>query len=509
MSDFKMCWGKRPFLLSLSVVLMFLPAAFTCKVLEVFPDQGCTVIYASDGGMALGGNNEDYVNPLTKVWFIPAEPGRHGGVYFGFDNYVAQGGMNDQGLFFDALGLDEVIEVSIEGKERWDGNLVSKVMSECGSIDEAVEIFENYYNTETRSWQYFFGDASGGSVIIEPNEVIRGSDGFQVATNFRQSVTPEGEVDCWRYQTALNMYSNMDTVSVEGMRDMLEAVHVESGSQTLYSNVYDLQTREVYVYHFHDYENVVVFNLEEELVKGYNAYDLSTLFSVNTAADEYASDALRDYRRLIDDRLDPRIGSEILTAYVGEYGMPDDWSSSSEALIVATGGGSLFLQFPDYNQYEVFPGSDTRFFNVGFTGGRYEYVFDVRFELSESRQVQSLILEMDSVDSVFSRIGDSTVVPEVYDSSPSTPNEEDPSTNATEPVLEPVPEPEPEPEPGPEPEPEPQPEDEPEPQPEDEPEPPPEDEPEKSSGIPGFSIGSVLIGVLICTYALWLKSGRM
>ena len=32
----------------------------------------------------LGGNNEDYYNPLTKVWFIPAEAGTFGRVYFGF-----------------------------------------------------------------------------------------------------------------------------------------------------------------------------------------------------------------------------------------------------------------------------------------------------------------------------------------------------------------------------------------------------------------------------------------
>jgi hypothetical protein len=48
------------------------------------PNQGCSVIYATDGKLMLGGNNEDYFNPLTKVWFIPGEAGSFGRVYFGF-----------------------------------------------------------------------------------------------------------------------------------------------------------------------------------------------------------------------------------------------------------------------------------------------------------------------------------------------------------------------------------------------------------------------------------------
>ena len=87
-------------------------------------NQGCSVLYATDGELALGGNNEDYINPLTKVWFIPGEGGSFGRVYFGFADYHAQGGMNDQGLFFDGLGLDETFPVSKGGKQEYAGNLV-------------------------------------------------------------------------------------------------------------------------------------------------------------------------------------------------------------------------------------------------------------------------------------------------------------------------------------------------------------------------------------------------
>jgi hypothetical protein len=35
------------------------------------PKQSCTIIYASDGQMALAGNNEDWTNPFPIIWFLP------------------------------------------------------------------------------------------------------------------------------------------------------------------------------------------------------------------------------------------------------------------------------------------------------------------------------------------------------------------------------------------------------------------------------------------------------
>ncbi len=36
----------------------------------------CTIIYASDGEVALGGSNEDSTNPFPIVWFQPAKNGK-------------------------------------------------------------------------------------------------------------------------------------------------------------------------------------------------------------------------------------------------------------------------------------------------------------------------------------------------------------------------------------------------------------------------------------------------
>ncbi len=79
------------------------PASTAQPALVMQPGQGCTVFYASSGDLALAGGNEDSFNPLTRAWFIPASDGRHGRVYFGYDDGLPQAGLNDQGLFFDGL----------------------------------------------------------------------------------------------------------------------------------------------------------------------------------------------------------------------------------------------------------------------------------------------------------------------------------------------------------------------------------------------------------------------
>ncbi|NIP37403.1 MAG: hypothetical protein GWN18_20775, partial [Thermoplasmata archaeon] len=252
--------------------------ATPCTPAALHPDQGCSVIYATDGEIMLGGNNEDYYNPLTKVWFIPGEDGAFGRVYFGFNDYHAQGGMNEQGLFFDGLGLEDTFPVSTEGKELYQGNLVDRAMRECATVDCVVDLFERYYARESWWWQYLFGDATGESAIVEAGTIIRQRGGYQVATNYSQSTIPPEESRCWRYQTAVEYLEEMETLSVEAMRDLLDAVHQTGPAHTLYSNVYDLNSKVVYLYLFYDYEEVVVLDLEEELAQGYHAYDLPALF---------------------------------------------------------------------------------------------------------------------------------------------------------------------------------------------------------------------------------------
>jgi hypothetical protein len=84
------------------------------------------------------------------------------------------------------------------------------------------------------------------------------------------SENPNPPYPCWRYTTALDKLSKADTYSVELFRDIVKATHQELPYfPTLYSNIYDLKKGLIYVYLYHDFENVVVFDIAAELAKGF------------------------------------------------------------------------------------------------------------------------------------------------------------------------------------------------------------------------------------------------
>src|SRR5262245_6914450 len=127
---------------SMAVLLVFLLIAGT-------PGHACTVFFAFDGKVALAGSNEDWSDPNTQVWFVPATKDSHGIVYFGFgggeyprggvsrhklqipdegitkirpeDLYgLPQGGMNEKGLFFDGASTDVIRAAPARGKKEYD-----------------------------------------------------------------------------------------------------------------------------------------------------------------------------------------------------------------------------------------------------------------------------------------------------------------------------------------------------------------------------------------------------
>lgn len=260
----------------------------------------CTVFYAAQGDVVLAGNNEDFFYPDTKMWFIPPEDGKYGRVYFGFDDVIAQGGMNDQGLFFDGLMVPRMEVKASEQKERYLGRLPDKALSECATVEQVVRLFERYGRQSMERAQYMFGDATGDSVIIEGNAIVRKQGRYQVVTNFRQSTAKPGAIRCERYKIAVEMLEKSQGISVDLFRRILAATHQEGHAPTLYSNVYDLKNRVVYVYHFHNFENVVRIDLADELKKGRHGCSLPSLFPKTFAATVYARQApeyAKAYRR--------------------------------------------------------------------------------------------------------------------------------------------------------------------------------------------------------------------
>lgn len=319
----------------------------------------CTVFYAADDQSALGGNNEDCFNPRTRIWFLPGEGGNYGVAVVGYEDLYPQGAVNEAGLFFDGLAVTIINVPRQPGKAVYSGNLAMKVMRECGTVDCVVQLYDQYTREGMWNGYLLFGDSAGDSVIIEPQANIRKEGRYQVATNFYQSqVKPEARTDR-RYATAVNMLDQAGSVSVELFRSVLDATHQEGQVHTLYSTIYDLKQDIIYMYFFHDFENVVTLDLKKELAKGIHAYDIPSLFPDSPAAQEFG--------KSVDDAVAARlaalervqVSAGLLASYAGRYELSPD-----QYIQVKSEGSQIFARDPSMPWVELVPLSEARFAQV-------------------------------------------------------------------------------------------------------------------------------------------------
>jgi len=75
------------------------------------------------------------------------------------------------------------------------------------------------------------------------------------------------------------MFDGMDEANPYFVGSVLEATHQEGKYPTQYSNIYDLKNKIIFLFHFHNYEEYLTINLEEELAKGIRYFSISPFFS--------------------------------------------------------------------------------------------------------------------------------------------------------------------------------------------------------------------------------------
>jgi Domain of unknown function (DUF3471) len=314
----------------------------------------CTAFSASNGRLVLVGNNEDDNNPFTSLWFVPAGKGKYGRLYVGYDNFDPQGGMNERGLWFDAFSAAP-LDTPDSAKPVFHGNLTDKAIAECATVDEVVRLFEQYNRSFMKGYVLMFADASGGSVIIEPAAILRKTGRYQVQTNFHQSLS-KPEYVCDRFEIATKMLNQAgDRISLGLFRRILAATHEEQTYPTVYSNIYDLKRRVMYLYHFHNFENAVRIDLRAELRKGVHAVSLPSLFPVTHSSAEYTRVRAKEMHRVEPPvvKVDPNTFDD----YAGSYRL-----ENGVHFVILREADRLLLDAEPLGKVEIYPESATTFF---------------------------------------------------------------------------------------------------------------------------------------------------
>lgn len=265
--------------------------------LLIQPTLGCTIISQQVGDTVLFGNNEDYLLKNTMIGFVPTQGSSYGYVYLGFnlnndsaDGYP-QGTLNDQGLACDGNGLPAAF-LSPKVDKPSVGNLMSRVMRECATVNETIEWCQNHNFGSSMSYQLHFADASGDSVVVSAGSdqhlafTRKNGSSYLISTNYNLANPTNGYYPCGRYDTAETMLNDVEeknNVTMEDFRDILDAVHMEGQYATKYSNVFNLKTLEVYLYQNHDYSRYIRLNLTEELLKGAREGMIRDLFEIESS----------------------------------------------------------------------------------------------------------------------------------------------------------------------------------------------------------------------------------
>ncbi|MAT42223.1 MAG: hypothetical protein CL609_07775 [Anaerolineaceae bacterium] len=369
----------------------------------VFPEMGCSVLYAADENVVLGGNNEDFINPFTRVWFLPPEENAYGRVYFGYDGFLWQGGVNDHGLFTDALAMEEGITVDQGDKPLYPGTLSDKALAECDRVACVIDLFSTYHTNDVWRFSFLFGDAYGDSVIIEPNGFLLKEGAYQVATNFYQTTTDSYHCEheaCGRFRTASQIFETAPKFSVEVMREALAAVHFEGSSPTLYSNIYDLKNNLIYLYYFYDYETEVVIDIAAELAQGPHSYALADLFPGNTAAQNWSKKMAADVKSRQDAYPTFPDNPAVYESLSGEYQLTPP-GAFYDTLWVAVENKELVLKIkPDKAWLDLTAFEPDSFHHVSMF-----YDFTLHFLFGPDGQAQQFVYTQDGENFTYVRTG--------------------------------------------------------------------------------------------------------
>ena len=355
----------------------------------------CTAFVVYRNGLALAGNNEDFWLTDTKVWYVPKEgsqrgmAGEFGRVYFGFDNFYPQGGMNEAGLFFDGFATSENKIKKSDGKSQFAGNISDHVMAHCQTTEEVIAVFEKYDLSFLSHAMLMFADRHGDSVIIEGDEFLRIEGDHQVVTNFYQSLTSPDKTSCPRYLAAVRSLGRDEPVSIDTCRAVLAATRQARGAPTQYSNVYDLKKGLIYLYHFHNFEEVVCIDLKEELAQGAHETDLPTLFSANKRFIAFKSQRQQDILRQIEARRAKNIDAATIKEFAGIYlfdvGIPQKvianfWLEDDRFYVASA---------MDNQREEIYPEAPDRFFHIGDYGPQ-----TYQFSRNEEGQVTAVTVRV-------------------------------------------------------------------------------------------------------------------
>lgn len=332
------------------------------------PSYACTIMSAVDSkGQVWNANNED--GPLGVGNFINVFPAQEEGQYgyytlsyFSRANGTGgnlQGGMNEAGLTFDFNAMPTVEDFDMSGKKLFpegDNAILPHILATMASTQEVIDFFEVYwFEHGFRGAQMHVADAQGNFAMISASGSMMVEKGLPlVSTNFDLCGGEDG-ASCWRFPIATELLEERE-IGLETMMAVAKATAVaESYGSTLYTNVQNLSTGEVWFTSLHDAGKVVQTSIKALLSKGAQSYSFRQLDEINESQRSYVYAGDPDAYAM---------DKGAASIFDGEYHIPMGGrlqvKDSDTGLKVSIAGTEPIPFFPHAPNGFYFPGEDIR-----------------------------------------------------------------------------------------------------------------------------------------------------
>ncbi len=223
----------------------------------------CTVFVLTDASRTLFFNNEDWSDPESRIWFVPAGEGHMGCAYVGFANGWAQGGVNLEGVAFDWVAGSEARWTPASTLIPVRGNPSERMLESCRSVDDAILFYQTHREPDFARAKILVADRTGASAIIGAKD-----GALTVERSTRSRGFGFGE------KALGKALAKAPAATVADGSSILRACRQDGAFATKYSNAYDLRCGEIHLFPDTGSTGQVRLDLEEELRKGPHQYSL-------------------------------------------------------------------------------------------------------------------------------------------------------------------------------------------------------------------------------------------
>lgn len=245
----------------------------------------CTIVSGLDTkGQTWVMNNEDFFHTYSNyVNVYPSIDGNSLGYItftYGSPESGIQGGANEAGVFFDINALPYQAYKLSKGKKPFnEGSMLVYLLQHCKTVPQFLKLWETHYMPGMNDIQIHLADRNGNLAIITPDTIIN-SVKHLTSTNFNVCEVSKAKQNCWRYPIAETVITE-NGINKQNLIKIASATSWRAFTTTLYTNIHNLTTGDIWFYLAEDYKTSWQTNIYSLLKRGRQNILLRTKFPKN------------------------------------------------------------------------------------------------------------------------------------------------------------------------------------------------------------------------------------